>query len=76
MQLTDVQNDLKKQSVFKRKKTQATSREKNTIIVILQDTSHENVENRKNHRVLLLSNEDLKVQSDKCWQSWQNRAQV
>ena len=61
MQLMNVQNNLKRQSVFKREKTQATSREKSAIIMIFQDTLHRNVRNRRNHKVSLLSNKALKV---------------
>ena len=61
MQLTDVQNNLREQSIFKKRETQVTSREESAITVIFQNTSHENVRNKKNHRALLLSNEDLEI---------------
>ena len=57
----DIWDDLKRQSVFKEKKTQATSREKSAITVISQDTLHEDVRNKRNHRASLLSNEDSEI---------------
>ena len=57
----NVQNNSKRQNIFKRKRTQATSREKNAIIMILQNISHESVESRRDHKVSLLSNENLKI---------------
>ena len=62
----NIQNDLREQSVFKKEKTQVTSREESAITVISQSISHRNVRNKRNHRASLLLNEDLKVQSDKC----------
>ena len=61
MQLIDIQNSLRGQNVFKRKKTKATSREKNATIMILQDTSHRNVRNKRNHKVSLLLNEASEI---------------
>ena len=75
MQLMNVWDNLREQSVFKREETQATSERENAIIAVFQNISHENIENRRNHKVSLLLNEALKVWSDECWQSWQNRAQ-
>ena len=61
MQLMNVQDDLREQSVFKERETQATSREESAITVIFQNTSHENVENKRNHKALLLSNENSEI---------------
>ena len=61
MQLTDIQDDLKGQDIFERRETQATSREEIATTVIFQNTSHRNVENRRNHKVLLLSNENSEI---------------
>ena len=64
MQLMNVQDNSKRQSVFKERKTQATLREKNVIIMIFQNTSHRNVRNKRNYKASQLSDEDLTVWSD------------
>ena len=66
MQLTDVQNTLKRQDTFKRRETVTISREINATTVVLRDITHETVISQRNHRLLLQSNKDLEILSDKC----------
>ena len=54
----NVQDDSEEQSVFRKKKTQATLRGESAITVISQDISQESVRNKRNHKASLLSNED------------------
>ena len=61
MQLMNIQNDLKRQSVFKRKKTQVTSTEENATLVILKNIMHETVTSQENYRHLLQSNKNSEV---------------